>query len=117
MLHPPQCFPAVKREIHTENRFPSPRISLAFFARIKGSQQYFNTGFFPPWVVVAGGVVAAAAAAVAAAVAVLAAVAITAMLRPAAVVVADFQWKHCTGIKEVGGRPSLAADFAGGLTC
>ena len=61
---------------------------------------------------VAGGVVAAAAAAVAAAV--TAAVAVTAMLRPDAVVVADLQWKHCTGIKGVGGRPPLAADFARG---
>ena len=32
------------------------------------------------------------------------------MLQPAASVVADLQWKHCTGIKEVGGRPPLAAD-------
>ena len=61
---------------------------------------------------VAGGVVAVAAAAVAAAV--TAAVAVTAMLRPAAVVVADLQWKHCTGIKGVGGRPPLATDFARG---
>ena len=61
---------------------------------------------------VAGGVVAAAAAAVVAAV--TAAVAVTAMLRSAAVVVADLQWKHCTGIKGGGGRPPLAADFARG---
>ena len=65
---------------------------------------------------VAGGVVAtaAAAAAVAAAVTAAASVAVTAMLRPAAVVVADLQWEHCTGIKGVGGRPPLAADFARG---
>ena len=57
---------------------------------------------------VAGGVVAAAAAAVTAAVTAAAAVAVTAMLWPAAVVVVDLQLKHCTGIKEVGGRPPLA---------
>ena len=76
---------------------------------------------------VAGGVIAAAAAAVAAAVAaaaaaavaaaVTAAVAVTAMLRPAAGVVAALQWKHCTGIKGVGGRPPLAADFAREPSC
>ena len=66
---------------------------------------------------VAGGVIAAAAAAVAAAVTAAAAVAVTAMLRPAAVVVADLQWNHCTGIKEVGGRPPLAADFARRPSC
>ena len=60
---------------------------------------------------VARGVVAAAAAAVAAA------VAVTAMLRPAAVVVADLQWKHCTGIKEMGGRPPLAAVFTRKPSC
>ena len=38
----------------------------------------------------------------------------TAMLQPAAFVVADLQWKHCTGIKGVGGRPPLATDFARG---
>ena len=66
---------------------------------------------------VAGVVVAAAAAAAAAATAVTAAA--TAMLQPAAVVsgwpvaaVADLQRKHGTGIKEVGGRPPLAADIA-----
>ena len=62
---------------------------------------------------VAGVVVAAAAAAAAAAVTAAA----TAMLQPAAVVVADLQWKHCTGIKGVGGRPPLAADFARGPSC
>ena len=51
---------------------------------------------------IAGGVVAAAAAAVASAV--------TAV--DAAVTVGDLQWRHCTGIKGVGGRPPLAADFA-----
>ena len=51
---------------------------------------------------IAGGVVAAAAAAVASAV--------TAV--DAAVTLADLQWRHCTGIKGVGGRPPLAADFA-----
>ena len=66
---------------------------------------------------VAGGVVAAAAAAVAAALTAVAAVAVTAMLRPAAVIVADRQRKHCTGIKEVGGRPPLVADFARGPSC
>ena len=66
---------------------------------------------------VAGGVDAAAAAAVTAAVTAPAAVAVTAMLRPAAVVVADLQWKHCTGIKGVGGRPPLAADFDRGSSC
>ena len=60
-----------------------------------------------------GGVVAvAAAAAVVTAVAVT--VAATAMLQPAVFVVANLQWKHCTGIKGVGGHPPLAADFAGG---
>ena len=63
---------------------------------------------------VTGGVVAAAAVAVAAAVTAAAAVSVTAMLRPASVIVADLQWKHCTGIKGVGGRPHLAADFARG---
>ena len=67
---------------------------------------------------VAGGVVAAAAAAVAAdAVTAAVAVALTAMLRPAAVVVADLQWKHGTVIKGVGGRPPLAADNARGSSC
>ena len=71
---------------------------------------------------VAGVVVAAAAAAVAAAVTAAVTVAVTvavtaaatAMLQPAAFVVAGLQWKHCTGIKGVGGRPPLAADFARG---
>ena len=59
---------------------------------------------------VSGGVVAAAAAAVAAALTAVAAVAVTAVT--AAVVVADLQWKQCTG-----GRPPLAADFARGPRC
>ena len=71
------------------------------------------TGF-----VVAVAVAAAAAAAAAVAVAAVAAAAVTvaptAMLQPAAFVVANLQWKHCTGIKGVGGRPPLAADFTRG---
>ena len=63
---------------------------------------------------VAGGVVDAAAAAVAAVTAVAVTVAVTAMLQPAVFVVANLQWKHSTGTKEVGGRPPLAADFARG---
>ena len=63
---------------------------------------------------VAGGVIAAAAAAVAAAFTAAAAAAVTAMLRPAAVTEGDLQWEHCTGIKWVGGRPPLTADFARG---
>ena len=73
---------------------------------------------------VAGGVVAAAAAvavtltavadvpvtAVTAALTAVATVTVTAVT--AAVVVADLQWKQCTG-----GRPPLAADFARGPSC
>ena len=55
-------------------------------------------------VVVAVAVVAAAAVTAAA----------TAILQPSAVVVADLQWKHGTGIKGVGGRPPLTADFTRG---
>ena len=61
--------------------------------------------------VVTGVVVAVAAAAAAA---VTLTTAATAMLQPAAFVLANLQWKHCTGIKGVGGRPPLAADFARG---
>ena len=43
MLHPPPCFPAVKREIQTENRLSYPRIPPASFPWIKGSQQCSNT--------------------------------------------------------------------------
>ena len=112
MLYPPSCFPVIKKEIHTENRSPSPCIPLASFPRIKGSQQFYNTGGIPLWAVVAGGVVAAAAAAVAAAVTAVAVVAVTAMLRPAAVIVANRQWKQCTG-----DRPLFAADCARGPSC
>ena len=80
--------------------FPSPCIPLASFFRVKGSQQFYNTGCIPPWAVVAGGVVAAAAAVVSVT-AVTAAVG--SMLRPAAVVVAE--------------SPPLAADFARGPSC
>ena len=113
MLCPPLCFPAIKREIHAENSFPSPCTPPASFPRIKGSQQCYNTSCIPPSAVGAGGVVASAAAAVATAltaVAAVAAVAVTAVT--AAVVVAGLQWKQCTG-----GRPPLAADFARGPSC
>ena len=61
-----------------------------------------------------GGVVAVATVAAAAVTAVAVTVATTAMLQPVVFVVANLQWKHCTGIKGVGGRPHLAADFARG---
>ena len=77
MLCPPSCFPAIKREIRTENRFSPPRTPPASFPRIKGSQQCYNTGCIPPRAVVAGGVVAVAAASVAAALTAVAAVAVT----------------------------------------
>ena len=131
------CFPAVKREIHTENRFPSPCIPLASFPRIKGSQQCYNLDCIPPWAVVAGGVVAAAAAAVAAAVtaAAAAAVAVTAVAAAvtaaaaaaaaaavavtavtAAVAVAVTIMLRPAAVV-VAGSPPLAADYARGPSC
>ena len=43
MLCPPLCFPTIKGEIQT-NDCPYPRIPLASFPRIEGSQQCYNTG-------------------------------------------------------------------------
>ena len=108
MLHPPPFFPANKRGIHTENRLPSPRTPPASLPRIKGSKQCSNTGCIPPWVVVVGVVVGAAAAAAAAA---------ATMSGLLVAAVADLQKKHGTGIKGVGGRPPLAADFTSGPSC
>ena len=55
------------------------------------------------------GIVVATAAAAAAAAAVMSGSLVAA--------VADLQRKHSTGIKGMGGRPPLAADFASGPSC
>ena len=70
MLCPPSCFPTIKGEIQTEN-YPYPRIPLASFPRIEGSQQCYSTGC--GGVVVAAAVVAVTAAAAAVVTAVTAA--------------------------------------------
>ena len=104
MLCPPSWFPAIKREIHTDNRSPFPCIPLASYPRIKGSQQYYNTGCIPPWAVVAGGVVAVAAADVA----------VTAVTAAVAVTVSIMLWSAAVVVAE---SPPLAAYFARGPSC
>ena len=91
MLCPPSsCFPTIKGEIQTEN-YPYPRIPLASFPKIEGSQQCYSTGC--GGVVVAAAVVAVtAAAAVVVTAATVADDVVTAVA--AVVVVADRQWKR-----------------------
>ena len=55
MLYPPSSLPTIKGEIQTDD-CPYPRIPLASFPRIEGSQQCYSTS--------CGGVLVAAAAAV-----------------------------------------------------
>ena len=82
MLCPPSCLPTIKGEIQTDD-CPYPRIPLASFPRIEGSQQCYSTS--------CGGVLVAAAAVVVTAVTAAADV-VTAVA--AVVVVADRQWKR-----------------------
>ena len=109
MLCPPSCLPTIKGEIQTEN-YPFPRIPLAAFPRIEGSQQCYSTGC--DGVVVAAAVVAVTAAAAVVVTAVTAAGDVVTAVAAIVVVVADRQLDQCTG-----GRPPLAADFAREPSC
>ena len=82
MLCPPSYLPTIKGEIQTDD-CPYPRIPLASFPRIEGSQQCYSTS--------CGGVLVAAAAIVVTAVTAADDV-VTAVA--AVVVVADRQWKR-----------------------
>ena len=80
----------INGEIQTEN-YPYPRIPLASFLRIEGSQQCYSTGC--GGVVVAAAVVAVSAAAAVVVTAVTAADDVVTAVA-AVVVVADRQWKR-----------------------